>query len=198
VGNGTCHPSCDDDTTIRDLRRAATTRRSLIGIVAALALVGAAPLELSTDATTRELQLIAQSMSFLQSPPRGAVILGIVYLPGSPVQAREIETAFGGGIHSGALTLHPRLLTVNEAFNAQDVVGLMLTDAALPEARAIASAMAGKGVLTISSVPAAVTAGVVVMAVRVRPRVEIYLSRSAAREAGVEFSTPFRMMLQER
>ena len=198
MGNDTCHPRPADDAIIRDFRPAAATRRSLIGVVAALALVRAAPLESSTDATTRELHLIAQSMSFLQSAPQGAVILGIVYLPESPAQAKEIEAAFGRGIQSGTLTLYPRLLTVNEAFNARDVVGLLLTDAALPDARAIASAMAGKGVLTIASEPAAVTAGVVVMAVRVRPRVEIFLSRSAAREAGVEFSTPFRMMLQER
>jgi hypothetical protein len=182
----------------RDAIRTTTTRRRLIGIAAAFVLAEAVTAEAMVDATTRKLNLIAQSLNFLQHAPKGPVILGIVYPPASPGEAHQIEAAFGDGVQSGALTLRPRLLTVNEAFNAQGIIGLLLTDAALPDAPAIASAMAGKGVLTVASDPAAVSAGVVVMAVRIVPRIEIYLSRSAARTAGIEFSTPFRMMLQER
>ncbi len=178
--------------------RATTTRRKLFGIAVALTLADAVKTQAMVDTTTRELNLIAQSLTFLQHAPKGPVTLGIVYPPESPGEAHQIQVAFGTGVQSGALTLYPRLLTVNEAFNAQGVVGLLLTDAALPDAPAIASAVAGKGVLTVASDPAAVSAGVVVMAVRIEPRVEIYLSRSAARAAGIEFSTPFRMMLQER
>ena len=178
--------------------RAITRRRGLIGIAAIFILAEAVTTHAMVDATTRKLNLIAQSLNFLQHAPKGPVTLGIVYPPGSPGEAHQIEAAFGTGVQSGALTLYPRLLTVNEAFNPQGVVGLLLTDAALPDAPAIASAVAGKGVLTVASDPAAVSAGVVVMAVRIDPRIEIYLSRSAASAAGIEFSTPFRMMLQER
>jgi class 3 adenylate cyclase len=74
----------------------------------------------------------------------------------------------------------------------------LLTSAALPRAGALAAATAGKGILTVTSDPVAIAAGEAVMAVRSQPRVEIFVSRAAALAAGVEFSTAFRMMIQER
>jgi len=151
--------------------------------------------------TAQSLEVIAQSLSFLQGAPSGELSLGIVYpVPSEQAHsaARQIELAFGSGIKAGQLTLHPRLLTIREAMNTQEVVALFLTDAALPSAAEIATALAGKGILTITSDPGVVIGGLVVMAVRCKPRTEIYVSRTAARLAGVEFSTPFRLIIQER
>jgi hypothetical protein len=140
-------------------------------------------------------------MAFLLHPPTGTLEIGIVYPAGSAAgraEAEQIEAAFGSGLQAGSLTLRPRLLTVQEAVRQDHAAALLLTDAALPQASALAAALAGKGTLTITSDPAMITAGQAVMAVRSQPRVEIYVNRAAAQAAGVEFSTAFRMMIQER
>jgi hypothetical protein len=180
-------------------------RRRAIGawcIAAALAL----PLHLTaadriSGPTQRDFYLIAQTLSFLREAPTGTLYLGIIYPAASQLgraEAEQIQAEFGGGVSLGALTLRPRLLTVDEALKTPGLVAVLLTKAALPEAAAIAAAVAGKGVLTIASDPAPVAAGTVILAVRSTPRVEIYLSRSAAEAARVEFSTPFMLMIQER
>jgi hypothetical protein len=155
----------------------------------------------AAEPSETDLKLIAQSMGFLLRPPAGTLEVGIVYPAGSAAgrtEAERIAAAFGSGLKVGSLTLLPRLLTVEEASRGDHAAPLLLTDAALPMANRLAAALAGKGVLTIASDPAAVTAGEAVMAVRSQPRVEIYVSRAAAGTAGVEFSSAFRMMIQER
>jgi hypothetical protein len=167
----------------------------------AAALLAPAPSEASAEPGPGDLRLIAQSMGFLLRPPTGTLEVGIVYPNGSAAgraAAERIASGFGSGLSAGALTLLPRILTLDEASRAQSLAAFVLTDDVLPQAGLLAAAVAGKGLLTITSDPAAVTAGQAVMAVRSQPRVEIYVSRAAAREAGVEFSTAFRMMIQER
>lgn len=155
----------------------------------------------SAEPTQSDLKLIAQTMAFLSKPPTGTLEVGIVYPdgPGSGrAEAERLAAAFGSGLDVGALTLRPRLLTMDEAIRDTGIPALLLTDAVLPQAAALARAIVGRGVLTVSLDPEAVTAGEAVMAVRSEPRVEIYVSRAAAAAAGVEFSTAFRMMIQER
>jgi hypothetical protein len=171
------------------------------GILIALALVGLSRSNATAEATAHDLRLIAQSMAFLQRPLTGTQEVGIVYPAGSAAglaEAKRIEAAFGPGLQTGSLTLRPRLLTVQEAAHENSPAALLLTDAALPQASVLATESAGKGILTISTDPATVTAGRTVMAVSSEPRVEIYVSRAAAQAAGVQFSTAFRMMIQER
>jgi len=148
-----------------------------------------------------DLRLIAQSMGFLLRPPTGTQEVGIVYPTGSAAgraAAERIATAFGPGLSAGEVTLLPRVLSLDQASRSPPLAAMVLTDDLLPQAGLLAAAVAGKGVLTITSDPAVVTAGEAVMAVRSLPRVEIFVSRVAARQAGVEFSTAFRMMIQER
>jgi hypothetical protein len=170
-------------------------------ISVAVALASPAPAPAATEPGADELRLIAQSMGFLLRPPTGTREVGIVYPAGSAAgraEAERIRDAFGTSLQAGSLTLIPRLLTVVEAAHEDSAAALLLTDAALPQASALALAIAGKGMLTITSDPASVTTGKAVMAVRSEPRVEIYVNRAAAQAAGVEFSTAFRMMIQER
>jgi hypothetical protein len=169
--------------------------------VVAFGLAGLATSVLATEPTAQDLRLIAQSMGFLLHPPVGALEVGIVYPAGSVAgraEAEQIAAAFGDAPRGGALTLHPRLLTLEEAARHEPGGVLLLTSAALPRAGALASATAGKGILTVTSDPAAIAEGQAVMAVRSQPRVEIFVSRAAAQSAGIEFSTAFRMMIQER
>lgn len=177
------------------------SRRACLAAVCFLLISPVSRSQTAYDPITQSFGIIAQSLSFLQSAPSGELSIGIVYpVPSQPAfaAARQIELAFGSGIRAGQLTLHPRLLTVRDAMMTTEVVALFLTDAALPSASEIAAATAGKGILTIASDPSVVVNGLVVMAVRCKPRTEIYVSRTAAQSAGVEFSTPFRLIIQER
>jgi hypothetical protein len=148
-----------------------------------------------------DFRLIAQSMGFLATPPTGTRELGIVYPDGSAAgkaEAEHLAASMADGLRSGALTLRPLVLSVHEVTAEPHVAALLLTNAALPQAASLAAAITGKGIPTICSDPGAVSAGRVVMAIRTQPRVEIYVSRAAASAAGVEFSTAFRLMIQER
>jgi hypothetical protein len=182
-------------------QRPSTVGRWSRTILVAFALASPAGSHAVAEPGAHDLRLMAQSMGFLLRPPTGTREVGIVYPAGSVVgqaEAERIKAAFGAGLQAGPLTLVPRLLTVAEAVHEEQAAALLLTDAALPQANALAAAIAGKGMLTIASDPAVVTNGEAVMAVRSEPRVEIYVSRAAAQTAGVEFSTAFRMMIQER
>ncbi|WP_162530883.1 YfiR/HmsC family protein [Rhodovastum atsumiense] len=168
-----------------------------MGLMVALAGL-AMPAQAETGA--RDLQLIARTMGFLARPPSGTVEIGIVHPAGSDpgrTEAERIAAIFGSGLVVGALTLHPRVMTIEDAARAPVPV-LLLTNAALPQATSLATALAGKGVLTVSTDPASVDARQVVVAVRSQPRVEIFVSRAAALAAGLEFSSAFRMLIQER
>jgi hypothetical protein len=178
---------------------AARSRRFGLALVAALPALAAS--DAAAEPGAGELRLIAQSLGFLRQPPTGTQEVGIVYPTGSAAgraAAERIAVVFGSGLSAGGLTLLPRVLTLDEAARGKPLATLVLTDDVLPQAARLAAAVAGKGVLTVTSDPEAVAAGAAVMAVRSLPRVEIFVSRAAAREAGVEFSTAFRMMIQER
>ncbi|MBK1660121.1 hypothetical protein E2C05_21580 [Paracraurococcus ruber] len=139
-------------------------------------------------------------MAFLEPAPSGLVELGIVYPVGSidgRAEAERSATAMRDGLRAGAIQLRGRPMTLDEAASAPPAA-LLLTEAALPQGDRLAALLAGRGVPTISTNPSAVASDKAVMAVRAEPRVEIIVSRAAARVAGVAFSAAFRMMIQER
>jgi len=181
--------------------REASRRAALTALWVALwggALGAAQP---QAEFTRRDLETVGRALAFLERPPTGPVVIGVVY-PGSSAAGRaeadRIASTIGDGLEVRPIVLMARPLTVEEvAFNT-DVVALLLTAAALPAAERLASAIAGRGVLTIVSDPTIVEAGRAVMAVRTSPRVEIAVNRSAARAAGVGFAPAFRMMIHER
>lgn len=173
-------------------------RRFALAVLTAWVVVGAPALAASSP---RDLQLLAQTIGFLRDPPTGTIEVGIVYPPGSTVgrdEAEQIAREFQGGVHAGSVTLLPRIVTPGTAKHDPALKVLILTTAALPEAGSLAEAMAGRGVLTTAFGPAAVRSDALVMAIRSEPHVEIYLNRAAAQTTGTEFSTAFRMMIQER
>ncbi|KAA5610410.1 YfiR/HmsC family protein [Rhodovastum atsumiense] len=148
----------------------------------------------------RDLQLIARVMGFLAHPPGGDVEIGIVYPAQSAAgraEAEQLVATVPGGVRAGNLVLRPRLLTLEEASRAAPPA-LLLTEAALSQAGALAAALAGRGVLIVSPDPASVDAAQAVVALRSQPRVEILVSRAAAQRAGLEFASAFRMLIQER
>jgi hypothetical protein len=95
------------------------------------------------------------------------------------------------------VVLKPAVIQI-EALERSPPPVLLLTEGALVRARDISTTLQGRGVLTVSQLRAPTLAGDVVMAISSRPRVEILISRDAARRAGIRFAAAFRMMVQER
>jgi hypothetical protein len=105
---------------------------------------------LATAATAEpgpeELEIIARTLGFLTPPPHGTIDIGLVYPAGSEAgrgEAERIAAAIGSRFVVDDLTLHPRLLTVDEARHAAPPV-LLITRAALPQASTLAAALAGQ------------------------------------------------------
>lgn len=152
------------------------------------------------EPSPRDLQVLARALGFLERAPVGPVDIGIVYPQQSATgrsEAERVAAGFGDGLRVGNLTLRPKLVSVDTADQA-GTVAMLLTDAAVPHAAAVARAVAGRSILTVSSDRSLVDAGLVVMVVRSEPRVEILVSRAATQAAGVTFAAAFRMMIQER
>ena len=152
------------------------------------------------EATTRDLQVLARALGFLEGAPRGAVEVGIVYPQQSGqgrAEAERVAKAFGDGMRAGSLTLHPKLVTVETVAQA-GTVALLLTESAVPHATLVARAIAGRSILTVTTDRGLIDTGTVVLTVRAEPRVEILVSRTAAQAAGITFVSAFRMMIQER
>ena len=177
--------------------RCRTIIRSLMFVLLAFCSLGRSAL---AEPTTRDLQILARALGFLEVAPRGNVEVGIVYpqhsAPGR-AEADRIAGAFGDGLRAGNLTLRPKLVTV-ESVGQAGAAALLLTESAASHAGAVARMIAGRSVLTVSTDRALIEAGSVVMAVRSEPRVEILVSRPAAQAAGITFAAAFRMMIQER
>lgn len=168
----------------------------MLALLAGLAL----PLGAAADPTPRDLQVLARALGFLERPPAGTAEVGVVYPQQSAAardEATRIAASFGEGIRAGNLVVRPRLVTV-EGVASVPVAALLLTEAAVPHAAAIAGAVAGRSVLTIASDRSLIDSGSVVMVVRGEPRVEILVNRTAAQAAGINFAAAFRMMIQER
>ena len=150
--------------------------------------------------TARDLQLVARELRFLEQPPSGLVEVGIVYPGGSPegrAEAGQLAALFEGGVRAGAVTLRPRPLTIEDV-PAAGMRVVLLTGSAVLHAAALARRVAAREVLTVTFDPPVVDEGLAVLAVRSQPRVEVLVSRAAARAAGVGFAGAFRMMIQER
>ena len=171
--------------------------RSLIFVLLALCSLGRSAL---AEPTTRDLQILARALGFLEVAPRGIVEVGIVYPQQSiagRAEADRIAEAFGDGLRAGNLTLRPKLVAL-ESVGQAGTVALLLTESATPYAAAVARMIAGRSILTLTMDRALIEAGSAVMAVRSEPRVEILVSRPAAQAAGITFAAAFRMMIQER
>lgn len=146
-----------------------------------------------------EFEIIARTLGFLTPPPRGTIEIGLVYPTGSEAgraEAERIAASLGNQFGVDDLTLRPRPMTVEEAGHA-NVPVLLITRAALPQAQSLAATLAGKRVITVSTELTSVDARQIVVVVSAHPSIEIFVSRAATKVAGLQFSSAFRMLIQE-
>ncbi len=174
-------------------------RRDLLAALAACLLASPAGAQ-APDPVIEELQTVARALGFLDRPPVGTVALGVAYDGASAEERAEAEALVrrvGDRLAAGAVVLRPGAVAIEQLDRAPPPV-LLIPEGTARLAPDIATRLEGRGVLTVSRLAEPVLAGHIVMAVAARPRVEILVSREAARRAGIRFVSAFRMLIQER
>lgn len=166
----------------------------------AMVLVGIVRAAIAAEPGPAEFEIIGRTLGFLTPPARGTIQIGLVYPTGSAAgrsEAEQIAATLGSQFGVDDLTLRPLPMTVEEA-GRSSVPVLLITRLALPAAQALAGALAGKRVITVSTELSSVDANQVVVVVSAHPSIEIFVSRAATKLAGLQFSSAFRMLIQER
>ncbi|HEX2791389.1 MAG TPA: hypothetical protein VHN17_13240 [Steroidobacteraceae bacterium] len=145
------------------------------------------------------LLVAARALSFLQHPPQGEIIVGIVYQPGnaqSTLEATQLNAMMEDGFRAGQLVLRPRLITLDELAGSN--VGLYFLTSELGHAAiALAQLNRSRKIPCITTDIVQVRDGNCAMGVRAIPRVEILVNRAAAAASGMTFSEAFRVMITE-
>jgi hypothetical protein len=167
--------------------------RAAVGAVVALSL----PLTAHAD-PTKDLQVAARALTFLEDGPTGSAVLGVVFDPSKPASVAEknaVMAAIGGGFHAGALTVTGKPVEAGAVGGVSGVAALFVTTGiGYGPVGAVAKA---KKIITIGSDPACATSGACTMSVATEPKVEIIVNRSTAAAVGAVFKAAFRMMIRE-
>jgi hypothetical protein len=172
------------------------TARATLSLLLILAFVAA---QAHAAATQNDLVVAARALSFIQSPPKGDVAIGIVYLPSNPesaAEAQNLQKLIGAGLKVGNLTLKPVLVHLDEAQSANVGLFFLTTGLGLSAGRLTAAIKAKRIPCVTVDIPQ-VLSGLCSIGVRSQPKVEILVNRAAALESGVAFVAVFRMMVTE-
>ena len=146
------------------------------------------------------VQVAARVVSFLQPAPSGAVQAAIIYEPGnaaSEADAAAIERGIGGGLAAGKALIRTRRVPVGALNTLGSYRAAFVTAGLRNEQPAIAAAAARTSVVTITSDQACVQAGRCVAGITSKPRVQITVSKAAARAAKIRFGSAFLMLVKE-
>lgn len=150
--------------------------------------------------TTKDLQIIARAISFVEGGPSGIVTLGIVFsndIPQSLTAANQLASTVGDGLKVGSLTLKVIFVPVGELAKLDDAQVVFVTGGLASYYDKIFEATKSRRRLSISSDDACLVSGRCVMGVKSSPKVEIKVSKSAAEASSISFSSSFRMMISE-
>jgi hypothetical protein len=158
--------------------------------IAAAAVILSANANATTNA--RDLQVAARAVGFINGLPRGAIDVAVVDGPG----ADAVLAAMGTGVSAGGVTLSPRRVSLN-LLAASGARVIIVPEGQTTSHPAIAAAAVRLRAVTLSTDMACVRAGYCVIGVTAQPRVEIVVSRRAARAAHVSFAQAFRVMFRE-
>jgi hypothetical protein len=144
-----------------------------------------------------EIQILGKALAFLDPPLTGQATVAIVYSAGNPASQRDAEALaaeIGNGLSIGGATLTP--LVVSAAALAASRFSLVITALGAASAPVIEAARA-QHALCVTADLAAVQAGTCTMAIHSDRRVEIFINRETANQAGLSFATAFRVMVHE-
>jgi hypothetical protein len=149
--------------------------------------------------TNRDLQVVARTLGFLETPLTGNLNMGIIYDPAntsSRQQAQQIAAELGAGLRVGNLQLRPVLVPLAEAASAR--VDFFLMSEFLGASASVFAAHTGQRKLPcVTTDLQQVRDGHCAIGVQSAPKVSIVVNRAAAATSAIRFSTVFRMMITE-
>ncbi|USI71686.1 hypothetical protein [Sphingomonas morindae] len=166
-----------------------------VGIVALAASAVGAP----CAAASFNLPVAARVIGFVQPPPSGVVLAGIVYEPGNAASEEEaalIEQQLAAMPAIGHATIKGRRVS---AANLGGLAGtrVAFVTAGVRNQQQLGEWAAHNGLLTITSDLACVEAARCAVAVSSAARTQITVSRAAVKAAGLRFGSAFLMLVKE-
>jgi hypothetical protein len=143
------------------------------------------------EVSAKDMDVIAKAIEFISNGPSGDVKVDIIYDSSNPASVADANAAaamLASGVSSGKVKLTGKKV---EGPSGGKVAYIA------KGAESKASALNAKKVITVSADPECARSGQCVLGVTSSPKVEIHVSSAAAKSAGVEFGSAFRMMITE-
>lgn len=157
---------------------------------------------LAQEEASRTLFTATRALRFVDSAGKQAVA-AIIYNPSNQTSLNEAQALVShyeerGGLQIDASLLQLELTSIQDVASARNARIAYVTQGLSGETHAaLAESLAGAEVITITGDLACVENGHCVMGVRVIPRVEFYISETAARRAAVRFQAAFKILAKE-
>jgi hypothetical protein len=147
-----------------------------------------------------DVPVAARVLAFLSPPPQGPLPVAILVEPGnaaSESDAAAIERAVGAGLAAGRATIRTRRVPVAALGGLSGFRAAFVTLGTRAQHAAIAAAAARASVVTITSDGACVAAHQCVVGIADVPRVQITVSKAAAKATNARFGSAFLMLVKE-
>ena len=153
------------------------------------------------ETSAKDLKVAARAVAFMNGAPTGAATAAVVYDPAnaaSKAEADAIHAVLSKGLKAGKAKLTSQLVSVADFSGLAGSKIAFLTGGLTPAQQADFVSNASAGTLSISTDISCVDAGNCIVGVATKPKVAIYVGKSAAAAAGVSFKSAFLMMVKER
>ncbi|MFZ1988833.1 MAG: hypothetical protein WAW96_03585, partial [Alphaproteobacteria bacterium] len=150
------------------------------------------------EVSSKDIQVVASALGFIDGAPSGSVNLGIVYSEAnaqSTNEANALKAMLGAGLTVGNLTLKPVLVKIGDVAGAGNIAAFFLTDGVGAEASQLTATLKSKRKACVTTDFTQVQSAVCAMGIKSEPKVEIVVNKAAAADAGISFSAAFRMMI---
>lgn len=153
-----------------------------------------------TLTTQKDVRVAMRVLGFVASPPVGPTPVAILYASDNPVSiadAKAMLSYLEADSQAGKAVLLPVLVSMAGLDRVAGIRFALVAHGLEAYYDRIAAMSREQGVLSISAEVSCARSGRCVMAVTSEPRVEVTINHAAALAAHVEFSTAFRMLINE-
>ena len=153
------------------------------------------PLPAQAEFATKDAQVMARVLGFMDQPPPATVNLGIVYDAGTQKQAEALMAQLGSGLAAGKFTLVPSLVKIGDVGSAN--VNAFVLMSGVGGAAKMADITKSKKIPCFTGDRAEVSSGACLVGINTDPKVEILLNKALAASSGISFGAAFKMMITE-
>jgi len=167
--------------------------RFTVFFFATILLLGTVALKKAQANPAKDIQTIALALSFMDDTPKGVMAMDILYDPNNPesvAHANEIAAVTKTGLGSKSLKLVGQKITSAADISAK---ALFVTRGSSALHAGILARAQETQAIPFSNHPACLGSACIFTATS-NPKVDIFISISAAQTIGVEFSAAFAMM----